>query len=58
MPDNVNRDQRQLQDSKEDLREARQTGDPQDLREARRDVRDDKQDKREDQRDKRDDRHN
>jgi hypothetical protein len=56
MPDNVNRDQHQLQESKDDLRDARQTGDPQDLTQARRDVRDDKQDKRDDQRDKRDDR--
>ena len=54
MPDNVNREQKDLQNSKEDLREARQTGDQGDLKDARQDVRDDKQDKREAQRDKRD----
>ena len=52
MPDNVNREQKDLQNSKEDLREARQTGDQGDLKDARQDVRDDKQDKREAQRHK------
>lgn len=54
MPDNVNQAQKDVQDSKGDLREARQTGDPSELKDAREDVRDDKQDVREEKRDKRD----
>ena len=54
MPDKVKQEQKDVQNAKQDLREARQSGDPNQLQDARKDVRDEKQDKREAQRDKRD----
>lgn len=55
MPDhNVNQEQKDVQGAKGDLREARQTGDQGDLKDARGEVRDEKQDLREEKREKRD----
>jgi hypothetical protein len=48
MPDH---DMRDLREAKEDLRDAKRSGDQQDLRQARREVRDEKDDMRDNMRD-------